>query len=171
MIINPLKHDISDPSGGKGTERLVEITSSSHDPGPGDISATEKDTNIVFDFSFGTPDNYLFTGFRYMRITKNREDRFEYGGWASPSNDPNWPRDHGKRNHYTSETCKGLSCGKGVRIMTIVDENNYNVIYLYLVEYTDGTNTFVFDPKIRNQPAVPPEPGGLPPGKSPGRKA
>ena len=159
VTVDPLDHDVKDPSCnegdtacGCGTVQVVKITNDTPDPDPGDILVTKEDQEITFVFLHGTPTEYLFTGFRYLRIHIDG-DNLEYGQWAAPSNDPNWKGELGVRISYTPDTASNLRDCKGTPSMTIVDTNNYNVIYLYLVEYTDGHQKFVFDPKIKNEPS------------------
>lgn len=154
VTVDPNKNMVKDPSKGCGHLKIVTLSNPESHPDPGDITVTQPNSNITFEFSEGTADGFYFTGFRYLRIHHASDsNRFEYGGWAAPANDPHWNGEIGVRINYDDATHTGLKKHGKVRTLTITDTNNYDVVYLYLVEYMDpDKNIWVFDPKIRNQP-------------------
>ncbi len=134
-----------DPSGGCGEVQGALVTGPQ---GTDPILITEPGTEIQFSFAGDSNTEAVFTAFRYASIWRTHAGVLGLSAWAKPANAPaSQPGVVGQNVSYATTPFQPGPT------MTVIDNADYNAFYLYIVEWELDGNTYVCDPKIRNQPA------------------
>lgn len=123
--------DLQDPSGGAGMVKPIVVTPETFE--------VQEQTTIQFIFA-NDPGDAQFTAFRYF----NTSQQYWNQGWFRPKGSVGVGSE--------GSEFENLVIARGGKSMTVVDKSNNDTLYFYVVEWTQGGNTWVCDPKIKNQP-------------------